>query len=92
MSHLSGSIVLRDPIDASAVGRDAHVLNDVMPILQSRCRVAAPPRPGESGRCLFSRTRRRAPFAAAILETVRLKKMPPRGADLRMAGSPTIPP
>ena len=64
---------------------------DVLPILQSRCQGCH--RPGEIGPMPLLTYSQARPFAAAIRETVRLKKMPPWGADPahgRFANDPSL--
>src|SRR5215471_14539970 len=52
---------------------------DVLPILQERCQECH--RPGEIGRMPLLTYQQTRPWAAAIKESVRLRKMPPWFAD-----------
>jgi hypothetical protein len=66
---------------------------DVQPILQRHCQSCH--RPGEIGPMPLLTYSQARPFAAAIRETVRLKKMPPWGADPahgKFANDPSLTP
>jgi hypothetical protein len=58
---------------------DPTFYKDVLPILQARCQECH--RPGEIGRMPLITYQQTRPWAAAIKESVRLKKMPPWFAD-----------
>src|SRR5438046_302086 len=68
--------LLSAPLFAAA---DPTFYKDVLPILQSRCQECH--RPGEIGRMPLLTYAQTRPWAAAIKESVLLKKMPPWFAD-----------
>ena len=93
MSHLFGisffAILSMQALSAAT----PTFYKDVLPILQSRCQGCH--RPGEIGPMPLLTYSQARPFAAAIRETVRLKKMPPWGADPahgRFANDPSLTP
>jgi len=64
---------------------------DVLPVLQNRCQSCH--RPGEAGPMSFTTYESTRPWAAAIREAIRTKKMPPWSADPahgKFANDPTL--
>ncbi len=64
---------------ASAAARDVTFNKDVLPILQTHCQECH--RPGEIGKMPLLTYQQTRPWAAAIKESILLKKMPPWFAD-----------